>query len=483
MHFKVIFKTVSVLILILDFFLLLCAGVGAYYEEWAAVQSFLLSIAISGCISMGILFVFRHERQKTLSTRDGLLVVTLSWMVASTVAAFPYIFDGGMLTVTDAIFETMSGFSTTGATILTDIEKMPKSLLLWRSLTHWLGGMGIVVLGVAILPLLGIGGMQLMQAEAPGPVVDKITPRIAETAKYLWYVYVGFTALETFLLVCGGMTFFDALNHSFSTLATGGFSTKNLSVGHYDSAYIDGVVTLFMVIAGMNFTLHFRLMSGNFKGIFRNTELKAYLLIFLTASALIAFSLHGKIYDSVWQSIRYASFQAASILTTTGFATADYEYWTYLAQVMLLLLMFVGGCSGSTGGGIKVIRIATLFKQGFNEMKFLVHPRGVFVLKISGYPVRKNIVYAISGFFFLYMTTILLVTIALASSGIDLLTSVTAALATVGNIGPGFGSVGPAENYAFMPDHVKWILSFAMMAGRLELYTVFVLFTPMFWKK
>ncbi|MCD8566835.1 MAG: hypothetical protein LRY50_00175 [Geovibrio sp.] len=238
-----------------------------------------------------------------------------------------------------------------------------------------------------------------------------------------------------------------------------------------------------MVIAGMNFTLHFRLMSGNFKGLFRNTELKAYLLIFLTASALIAFSLHGKIYDSVWQSIRYASFQAASILTTTGFATADYEYWTYLGQVTLLVLMFVGGCSGSTAGGIKVIRIATLFKQGFNEMKFLVHPRGVFVLKISGYPVRKNIVYAISGFFFLYMTTILLVTIALASSGIDLLTSVTAALATVGNIGPGFGGVGPAENYAFMPDHVKWILSFAMMAGRLELYTVFVLLTPMFWKK
>jgi trk system potassium uptake protein TrkH len=483
MHLKVIFKILSILILIIDIFLLICSAIAWSYNDWVSVRAFFYSALFSGCISFGILYVFRKDKKNVLSVRDGFLFVTLSWLVASSVGALPFVFSGYIPTISDAFFETMSGFTTTGATILTDIERMSEAMLFWRALTHWLGGMGIVVLAVAILPLMGIGGMQLMQAEAPGPTVDKITPRITVTAKYLWFIYVGFTAIETFLLMLGGMSLFDALTHSFATLATGGFSTKNLSVMHYNSAYIDWVITIFMVAAGMNFTLHFRMLTGNVKGLLKNTELKAYLVIFASASVFIAVILNGKIYHGFWESLRFASFQAASILTTTGFATADYELWPYFAQVILFMLMFVGGCAGSTGGGIKVIRIVTLLKQGLNEMKYLVHPRGIFTLRLSGHPVRKNIVYAISGFFFFYMFTLLTVTMLVASCGTDLFTSLTTALATVGNIGPGFGLVGPTENYAFYPDYVKWVLSIAMLIGRLEIYTVLVLLTPMFWKR
>ncbi|MCK5681518.1 TrkH family potassium uptake protein, partial [bacterium] len=378
---------------------------------------------------------------------------------------------------------TISGFTTTGASILTEIQSLPRSILYWRSLTHWLGGMGIVVLTVAILPLLGVGGLQLVKAEAPGPTVDKITPRIAETAKYLWYIYLGMTVAETLLLMGGGMDFLDALTHTFGTLATGGFSTKNTSVAYYNSAYIDWVITFFMVAAGMNFVLHFRLLTGHASSLKNNSELKAYLLIFVTATIVIAWKLNLEVYPAFTDALRYSAFQVASILTTTGFATADYETWPHVTQAILFLMMFVGGCSGSTGGGVKVIRVITLFKQALNEMKYLIHPKAVFPLRLSGQVVRKNIVYAISGFFFLYMTIVLVVTFIVSLSGVDLLSSVATALATVGNIGPGFGVVGPTENYAHFSDPIKWTLSFAMLAGRLELYTVLVLFTPMFWKR
>ena len=483
MNLRIIAKVTSVLILILDAFLLVCAGVAAYYLEWASMKDFILTALVSGGVSILFLIALRNERQKVISSRDGFLLVVFCWFAVSIVSSFPYFMSGGGFSITDAFFESTSGLSTTGATVLYDIEKLPKSLLLWRSLTHWLGGMGIVVLGVAILPLLGIGGMQLMKAEAPGPTVDKITPRITETAKYLWYVYVFFTVAEIIMLRFGGMDLFDSINHSLSTVATGGFSTKNSSIKYYDSAYIDYVITFFMLMSGISFPLHVRVLTGNFKGIVKNTELKAYLFIFICATICITYSLHGSIYTSLKDSIRYASFQTASILTTTGFSTSDYVYWTFFGQVIILIMMFIGGCSGSTAGGIKVIRIATLLKQGLTEMKFLVHPRGVFLLRINGSPVGKSIVYAISGFFFLYICTVLLITVAIAGSGEDLLTSFTASLASVGNIGPAFGNVGPNNNYGFLSDYVKWVLSVAMMAGRLELYTIFVLFTPYFWKK
>lgn len=424
----------------------------------------------------------RRRAKNILSIKDGFLLVTLSWLGASLVGAFPYYISGQIPLFTDAFFETASGFTTTGASILTDIESLSLSILFWRSFTQWLGGMGIIVLTVAILPILGIGGLQLVKAEAPGPVVDKISPRIAETAKKLWLIYVGFTLLEIFFLKLGGLSLYDAVTHSFSTLATGGFSTKNSSVGSFDSPYVEWVITVFMLLAGVNFSIHFRVLTGRFKNIFKDSELKTYLLITVFSTIFTAYYLYGFTYSSLSDSIRYGAFQTVSILTTTGFATADYEIWGTVPQIILFILMFIGGCSGSTGGGIKVIRVVALLKQAFNEMKYLLHPKGVFILKISGNAVKKDIIYAISGFFFLYIATALVVSLIIAVSGVDVLTSFTTSLTALGNIGPGFGLVGPSENFAFFKDYVKWVLSFAMIAGRLEIYTFLIIFLPYFWK-
>jgi trk system potassium uptake protein TrkH len=483
MHYKLILKTIAALQLVIAFFHLICAGLAFYYKEHDALVGFAVSVTLLVGFGSFLMIVYKNVKPSGLSTKDGFILVTLSWLAASVGGSLPYYISGAIPSFTDAFFETISGFSTTGASILTNIESLPSSILFWRALTHWLGGMGIVVLAVAILPLLGIGGMQLIKAEAPGPTVDKITPRITETAKYLWYIYVSFTVIQTALLMFGGMNLYDALTHTFATLATGGFSTKNTSVAHFNSAYIDWVITVFMILAGVNFALHFKLLTGRFSVLKTDSELKAYLAIIAAATLIITFSLYGSAYDSLSDSLRFAAFQVATFITTTGFATADYEKWPYLAQMVLFMLMFVGGCAGSTGGGIKVIRLVTLLKQGVNEMKYLVHPRGVFILKLSGHPVKKDIVYAVSGFFFLYILLSLVVTMIVAASGVDVFTSFTTALATVGNIGPGFGLVGPTDNYAFFEPHVKWVLSAAMIIGRLEIYTILVLFTPAFWKK
>jgi len=483
MHYKLIIKTIAIIQLVIAFFHMICAGIAFYYKESEALLGFSFSITL--LVGFGSFFIvyYRKVQADSITTKDGFLLVALSWLAASFGGSLPFYISGAIPSYTDAFFETISGFSTTGASILTNIESLPLSILFWRSLTHWLGGMGIVVLAVAILPLLGIGGMQLIKAEAPGPTVDKITPRIAETAKYLWFIYVGFTAAETVLLMFGGMSLYDSLTHTFGTVATGGFSTKNTSVSHFGSAYIDGVITVFMMLAGINFALHFKLLTGRFRPLTKDSELKAYLGLIAISTLIITFSLYGNYYDTFGESLRYASFQVVTFITTTGFATANYENWPYLAQIILFMLMFVGGCAGSTGGGIKVIRLVTLLKQGINEMKYLVHPRGIFVIRLSGQTVKKDIVYAVSGFFFLYIFLLLVVTMIVASSGTDVITSFTTALATVGNIGPGFGMVGPTENYAFYPDYVKWALSAAMIIGRLEIYTILVLFTPSFWKK
>lgn len=483
MHFKLILKTVSFLQIIIALFHLLCGFMAMYFSEFVPMYSFFISAGILISVGAVVLYWLRDIKPVTLSSKDGVLLVTISWVAAVFVGALPYYISGAIPSFTDAMFETVSGFSTTGASILKDVESMPDSILFWRSLTHWLGGMGIVVMAVAVLPVLGIGGMQLISAEAPGPSVDKLTPRITETAKYLWYIYIFFTIAETVLLMFGGMSFFDALNHTFATLATGGFSTKNDSIAHYHSAYIDYVVSAFMILAGVNFTLHFRFVTGKLRSIYKDTELRFYLSFILLATLIITLSLHGTVYDSFKSSVRYALFQVASFITCTGFATADYEKWPSLAQTVLFILMFIGASSGSTGGGIKVIRIATLLKQGLNEMRFLVHPRGIFVLRINGQPVKKNTVYAISGFFFLYITMVLVVTLITASSGVDIVTAMSSALTTAGGIGPGFGLVGPTDNFSFYPDYVKWTLCASMLLGRLEIYTALVLFTPMFWKK
>lgn len=453
-------------------------------ESLVTVVSYVPSL----CIGFGSLvvvgWIFRARGKAVLTNRESLLFVTLSWIAASLLGALPFSLAGSVPTYIDALYETMSGFTTTGASILKDVEALPKSLLLWRSTTHWLGGMGIVVLTVAIFPLLGFGGLRLMEAEAPGPSVDKITPRVAGTARIFWFLYIGMTVLQTILLMFGGMNLFDAMTHSFGTMATGGFSTKNLSFGHWNSAYLDAVTTTFMLLAGMNFTLHFKLLSGKAFSVFKDHELRVYLGIFVLSSLFISLDLmKSGIFPSFPQAIRHAVFQTSSILTTTGFATTDFALWPAASLGILLILMFIGGCAGSTAGGIKVVRIITLLKMAGTELRYIMNPRGVYSVFLNGTPIRKNIVYDTAALVFLYFMTALTSVLIVSSAGYDLVTSITATMANLGNIGPGLGPVGPIGNYSFFPGWIKLWLTFIMLAGRLEIYTVFVLFTRWFWKK
>ncbi len=479
--YRTIIRFVAVLLLVVSGFMLTPLIWALVDGETGTMRAFLLPVAVLVPVATLVLRVSGADFEE-VTTRDGFLMVSLGWLSASLFGAIPFVISGAIPSYVDALFETMSGFTTTGASILTEIEALPRSLLFWRSLTHWLGGMGIIVLTVAIFPLLGIGGLQLIKAEAPGPRVDKLTPKVTETAKILWLTYVLLSVAEVVLLLFGGMDLFDSLTHTFGTMATGGFSPRNASVGAYNSAYIDVVITLFMVLAGVNFVLYHRMLTRRVHSIVQDGELRAYIGIFVVASIIAGVALAGE-YGGILGGLRYGSFQVASILTTTGYATADFAAWPAFAQIVLFILMFVGGCSGSTGGGIKVVRVVTMIKQGWNEMRYLVYPRGVFAIRLSGERLRKDIVYAISGFVMLYFVVLLATTAVVAAAGNDILTSLTTALATLGNIGPGFGGVGPTSNYAFFPAWIKLYLTLVMMLGRLEIYTVLVLFTSRFWRQ
>jgi len=482
MNYALVTRILALLACVLAAMLLAPAGVALVYGEYPEFLVFLL-VSLPTALAGAVLLRLNRRARPALSNHDGFLVVSLSWLLMAFVGALPFLFSGAIPSYTDAFFETMSGFTTTGATILDDIEALPKSMLFWRSMTHWLGGMGIVVLAVAILPLLGFKGLQLVRAEAPGPAVDKLTPKIARTAKILWLIYIGLSALETVLLMLAGMDLFDALTHTFGTMATGGFSTRNAGIAAFDSAAVDAIITVFMLLAGVNFVLHFNLLAGNFRRIARDTEFKVYLALFALSTLATTLVLARTHYGGLGESLRHASFQVASIMTTTGYATADYALWPVSAMAVLFLLMFVGGCAGSTGGGIKVVRLTVLFKQGLNEMKYLLSPRGVFTPQMNRTPLQKSMVLGVAGFIFFYLVLLLLTTLVVSLSGESLLTAFSTALATLGNIGPGFDGIGPTETYASFAPGIKWFLSFIMMVGRLEIFTVLVLFTPHFWRR
>lgn len=504
MSLGVVIRLLGFFFLILSAFLLLPLFAALALREYEMLGAFVLPILGSlGFFAGQLIFrktSERFHREKSmasgglrgiiarpkgnLTVRGGFLFVTLAWLGASALGALPFFLSQEIPSFTRSFFETMSGFTTTGASILTNIESLPRSLLLWRGITHWLGGMGIVVLTVALFPLLGVGGFHLVRAEAPGPTVDRITPRITETAKILWAIYLGFTIVQTILLMFGGMDFIDALIHTFGTLATGGFSSRNASIAAFSSPYIHWVITLFMILAGINFTLFHRLFTGSLTSLSKNSELRAYLAIYLGATFLLVANLYySGTYRVLGEALQFGTFQTASIMTTTGFATADYDQWPMFSRSILFFLMFVGGSSGSTGGGIKVIRLVILFKLAALHFKKLLEPRGVFTLRMNDRPLQDDSIEAISGFVFLYIGILLLITSAVAWAGEDLVSSFSTALAILGNIGPGFGSVGPTMNYAHMPGWLLWILSFGMMLGRLEIYSVLVIFTPMFWKR
>lgn len=458
-------------------------GFSLYYQD-EGVFPLLISMAVTLAVGGAMVAIFRRGDAKPMSHREGMGIVGLGWIAAGLAGALPFIFaDTFSGSITDAVFESLSGFTTTGSSVLTDIEAVPKGILMWRSVTHWLGGMGIIVLSLAILPFLGVGGMQLYKAEVPGPVPDKLTPRIKDTAMLLWKVYVLFSVAEAIFLLAGGMSFFDAICHTFGTMATGGFSTKNTSVAHYDSAYFDWVITAFMFIAGVNFTLHYRMLRGKPMAMFRDAEFRFFAGLILVFTAIITLTEWGRSFDSFWESLRFSAFQVAAIGTTTGFATYDYELWTPLAQALLLFLMFVGGSAGSTGGGMKCMRIMILLKQAYQELIRLVHPRAVKHLKLGGKIVPPEVVSGIWGYFILFMLLFVISSFLLAALGVDVLSSFAAVVACIGNIGPGLGIVGPTDNYAQIPLLGKWILIFCMLLGRLEIYTVIILLVPEFWRK
>lgn len=482
MSFSVLFYLVGFLNLILAGSMILPLLVDLIYKENQS-SGLLISIAVTAASGLLMNLLCRGSKKKELSHREGFAIVGFAWLSASFFGSLPYLFTGSLNNFTDAWFETVSGFTTTGSTILADIEKHSHAILFWRCLTQWLGGMGIIVLSLAILPFLGIGGMQLYKAEVPGPTADKLRPRISQTARILWEVYVLLSGVEALLLFWGGMNLFDALCHTFSTMATGGFSPKNASIEFYRNPFIEYVITIFMFLAGANFSLHYQALKGNLKFLWQDEEFRFYISLTVVSTFIISFALWKNFPESLEKTFRLSIFQVVSILTTTGFCTADFEKWPVSSQLLLLFLMFIGGCAGSTGGALKCIRIYVLLKQGFKELRQIIHPHAVLPVKLGGKIISPDTLSGLWGLFFLYLIIFLIASLFLALLGVDFLTSISAVATTLGNVGPGLGTIGPSENFAHLPAAAKWILSFCMLLGRLEIYTLLVLFAPEFWRK
>lgn len=491
---KIVLRPVIVVNLFLSLFMILCGIYGIVLGEYNASAAFFKTTALM--IFISIMFaVFSMSRVKAVLTiRSGFVLVVLVWLLTCIVGAFPYYISGSINNIYDAFFESVSGFTTTGASILSNVEGLPKSIQLWRALTHLIGGGGIIVLSVAILPLLGIGGNNIMQFESSGVIKEKLTPRMTQTAKYIWILYISLNIICMILLSYGGMNLLDAFTHASSAISTGGFSNKNNSVAYFSSVYIDWVIILFMYIGSLNFLILIKTIRGNFKSLILDSEIKVFTILIIVIVFISAFVLYmqpegftamdGNKYNSFADCVRFSAFQVVSIISTTGFATADYSLWHPAAQILIFVLFFIGGSSGSTSGGIKVVRHIIMFKQAVIHIKSLIHPKGVFTMRLNGNPVSNKVVITVMGFIAVYMATLFIGTFIIALSGkLTLIEALSAMLACLGNTGAGFGAVGPVNNYGFLPDFVKATLSVSMIIGRLELFTVFILFSPWFWKK
>jgi trk system potassium uptake protein TrkH len=483
MSLKRILNVVGLLQVFTGLSMILAGGVSLFYRDGDTLGIFL---AAGLTVAFGIV-TFRYTKSKgEITSREGFAIVTFAWTGAAVFGALPYLFTGAIQGVIPAFFESMSGFTTTGATVFTEIEALPHGILFWRSFTHWLGGMGIIVLAIAILPYLGVGGMQLFKAEVPGPTPERLRPRITQTAKLLWYVYLGLTVIETVLLMAGGMDLFDASTHTFATLATGGFSTKNASIAAFDSPYIHYVIIAFMYLAGINFALHFRAVTGHLD-YFKDHEWRFFTTLLLGAAGiLLVLNLAGGSYPftlvGVEQAFRDGLFQATAIGTTTGFVTADYELWVPASQMLIFILFFTGGMAGSTGGSMKSVRVLLLLKQTGMEIRKHLHPRAVLLARVGRRVVKEDILANVLGFVLLYGLLFISGAMVLALLGVDFLTALGASAASVGNIGPGLGGVGPTDNYGWMSQPALGVMSFLMLVGRLEIYTVLLLFHPETWK-
>ncbi len=483
----------GLLLLCNGFFMILAAVVSGIYNDGAT-----LDITLAAVVTMlvGVLAMFyTRNHKKEVKRKEGYIIVTFGWLVMSASGMLPYLFSGAIPDVTNAFFETMSGYTTTGASVVDDIEALPEGILLWRSLTHWIGGMGIIVLAIAILPLLGIGGMQLFAAEAPGPSGDKLHPRITDTAKRLWLIYFSYTMAETLLLKLAGMSFFDAINHSLATLSTGGFSTKNASMAYWnDQPLIQYIVILFMFLAGSNFVLSYYAFKGKVQKVIMDEEFKFYsiftICFTIVASFVVYFQanvpvsdFHPMVLGEGESTFRHTLFQVVSVITTTGFVTADFTSWTPFLTIFFFGLFFLGGSAGSTAGGIKVMRHLLIIKNGLLEFKRTLHTNAIIPVRYNNKTVPENIVYNIIAFFVLYMLLFIIGSLVLGALGLDFESAVGGAASSLGNVGPALGTLNPLVNFNSLPALGKWWCGFLMLLGRLELFTVLILFSPYFWKR
>lgn len=481
MRFTTVYRILGILLMIFSFTMFPPIAVSLYYEDnqfIAFFDAFLLTLGIG----VAIWFPVRKKKQE-LRVRDGFIVTALFWLVLSLSGSIPlYLSDQPDMRFVDAYFESLSGLTTTGATVITGLDELPKSILWYRQQLQWLGGMGLIVLAVAILPMLGIGGMQLYRTEAPGPVKDtKLTPRITETAKALWYIYLGLTIACALAYWAAGMTLFDAVCHSFATIAIGGFSTHDESIGYFDSTTIELIAIFFMFTAGVNFALHFAAWRRNsWRTYLQDPEFKFYASLMMLVAAVTIGVLYFTETYGFSESFSTGLFEVVSIATTTGFATADFTSWPFVLPFLLFLIAFVGGCAGSTGGGMKAIRILLIYKQGLREIKRLIHPNAIIPVKVGKKPVPDRVIEAVWGFFSVYLFVFVVLLLLLLATGLDQVTAWSAVGASINNLGPGLGDV--SAHYGDIPDTAKWVLCFAMLMGRLEIFTLLILFTPSFWR-
>lgn len=460
-------------------FLAIPALTAIIYGE-GEVLSFLITIGI--CLLIGLsVTLMRKPKKKTIYAREGFVIVALSWVVLSIFGALPFIFSGCIPSFTDALFETVSGFTTTGATILSDVETLPKSILLWRSFTHWIGGMGVLVFIMAFLPLSGAQNMNLMKAESPGPSVSKLVPKVKTTALILYSMYFGLTVLQFILLIIGGTPVFDSINIAFATAGTGGFGIKNDSLASY-SDYVQIVTTVFMILFGINFNIYFLLIMRKFRDTLKNTEVRTYFAVIVSAIFIITLNIGGT-FETIGEAVKHISFTVASLITTTGFMTVDFNLWPELSRTILVLIMFIGACAGSTGGGIKVSRFIILFKSMSKEIRLLIHPNHIRKLEIDGHKIEHNVIRSTNVYMVCYLMIFVISVLIISFDNHSLITNFTAVSATINNIGPGLDMVGPTQNFGFFSDTSKLVLIFDMLAGRLELFPVLLLFSPVTWKK
>ncbi len=480
-NFKTVIRIIGILLLMETIMLLVCAGVSLYYQD-EDLMDFCISAGITA--GTGILMaLWGKNGKRQLTRRDGYVLVSFTWIAFSILGTFPFYISGYIPSITNAFFETMSGFSSTGATILDDIEALPHGLLFWRSMMQWIGGLGIIMFTIAVLPIFGVNGLQVFAAEASGPTHDKIHPRIGVTAKWIWSIYAGITGILVVLLMLGGMDWFDSVCHAFTAISTGGFSTKQASIAYYNSPYIEYVLSVFMFISGINFMLLLLFFNRKFKKAIHDAELKWYFWSVALFTAAIAVILYYTQPMGVEEAFRQSLFQVISLHTSTGFATNDYMLWPAVTWVLLTIIMLMGACAGSTSGGLKCIRMVILAKIARNEFKHILHPNAILPVRLNKQVVPPSVQSTVLAFCFIYAAISIVSVLIMMSLGIDFLESVGCVVSSISNMGPGLGDTGPAFSWNALPDLAKWLMSFLMLLGRLELFTVLLLFTPEFWTK